>query len=471
MKLQLYKRLLVHAFVALILSVASVHSWAQSSTATPVSNAAGPAIAALGTIIAGIESKLEAMVNSSGAAALGLQILGFFVLLNVVWALIKGMATGRMIDYMIGELLPIGIVAVIAWMFLGQVGGVQGLGDSTRQFMNAVGKAVGGSAYQDGSIATLIQVSVNSALEVIAQLFDLRLSSSTTGFWNFDSAGVVLTLISALLKMITIVIVFLILVCTLGVFIATVVMTQMSMYIALLLMPLFIPFMVFKPLESFFDKWLTFFVSSLMAKVIGCLIINITNEVMKNMVTVSRSLPPQKDGADGLMVDVILYVVMILMALICYMMVTRIDGIARGLTGNVSLGFQGFGKELRGAMGGIGTAQRGGTALGGKSPINATSTLTAMVPNIAKPVSNAAGNMASSVRGKVAFRNDMKKQAELDQFQGAHKPGQGQVTRDLTKMSQQAANSYRAAHERATAKQATNWNGNFQGGMPTMKSK
>jgi len=457
---------LTRPVVSGLVGIALLGMAVQAHAATDTSGVTATAIATFGNTVNAIEATLQRMVSESGAGAIGIQMLGFFVLMNVVWALIKGMATGRMVDYMIGEMLPIGVVAVIAWMFLGQVGGVQGLGESTKQFMDHVGHEIAGKNYGDGSIAKLIETSARSTFRVISRLLDFKVSESTTGFWDFNASGALLTAISAFIKYLILIVVFFILVVTLGVFISTVILTQMSVYIALIVMPLFIPFMVFKPLESFFDKWLTFFVSSLMAKVIGALIVTITDTVMLSMVTLSEKLPPPKSGLDGLVIDCILYAVMVVMAFVCYMMVQRIDSIARGLTGSVALGFKGFGQELRGGMGGIGKSESPGGGFGsGKASPNVASGLTSLMPNPVKPFTRAAGNVVSTATGKRAFNNDLKAQTKA-----GVKPGEANFDRDLSKMSQRAADAYRSAQKSYEAKAGKQPPSSQKGGAPAKSS-
>jgi type IV secretory pathway VirB6-like protein len=467
-------QLAVLLIVGLLLIVFPASSFAQSSPS--VTTNAAPALQALGSVVSSMENMLKGMVQNNGAARqLGLQLLGFFVLLNVAWALVKGMATGRMLDYMIGEFLPIGIAGVVAWMFLGQVSNVSDLGTAVQDFMNAFGNAVAPNIYKGGaSVTEIISDSVTGSFTVIANLFYLKMSTTTTGFWDISTGGFGLVLISALLKVLTIVIVFLIVVCTLGAFIGTIIFTQMAMYLALIVMPVFIPFMVFRPLESYFDRWLSFFVSSIMAKIIGSLIIQITNNVMTNMVTVSETMPSAKEGLEALVVDIVVYVTLILMSVICYMMVSRIDSISKGLTGSIIFGFAGFGRELSGGMGGIqglSNVGKGGGPSGAPTKLNATSAITAQMPVIAKPITNALGNAISARQGRQAFAKDMQSQNELNRFEGPHRAGQETVTRDLSKMPLKTAEAYRAAAAKAQTANVSTGNGTGAQRMPTTVKK
>lgn len=229
-------------------------------------------------------------------------------------------------------------------------------------------------------------------------------------------------------------------------------------------MPIMVPFMIFKPLESFFSQWLSFLVTAALAKVIGALIITLTDPIITSMVTTSKALRATvaATGAsswDALVIDITIYMAMILMSLIVYLMVSRIDSIAKALGGGaIATNFKGAGREFHGGLGGVGKPSigSGGSKMGGPTPGNAAAKFTTYMPNVVKPVTNAVGGVVSRVAGAKMARNDVAAHNEQrNSFVGPQQDKPYTLGRDTSQMSAATARAYTRELEKVNERQAS----------------
>lgn len=425
-----------------------------STGSTPSTSPRGmvdTAVNALSSMVNGVEQSMNGWATSAGAKSIGVQLLAFFVAANVIWAILKGIATGRMLDYMIGELLPIGVAAVVAYMFLGEISGVQNLTTSIQQFVSYIGSTVTGTSMPSetgtGTLWPIMKGLVQSGFSIVVDIFDIKVQSSVSSVFQVNVIGAAVGwAVSWVLKILVVVASAIIVIAMIGAIIATLLLSQVGVLIALAFAPIFIPFMIFQPLESFFSKWLEFFVGSLFAKVIGLMVLKITEQIMLSAKGVAAKLPPPDAAIDAFVADVVIYLSIIVLLMVCYTLVSRIEPIAKALAGGAMAQWKGFGREFHGGMGGIGQREptKGGAGAGPTS-LNAASAITTVMPNYVKPFTSAAGNFASSVAGRRAARSDVAAQAR-----NMEPGGSGlNVVRDVSRNSQRYQQAYNATKTRA----------------------
>lgn len=449
----------------------------ESPAATPPAAGGDTSTGAsqIGDITNNIEAALKSLTTdgSTSLAAYGLELLGLLFVLNFVWLILKGMATGRMLDAFIGDILPLGVGTVAAYMFInGADGQTINITTAVEQTMNAISTKLSPD-FASRSLGGLIGDTVGKTLTIIVNVMDMNTAKASMGIKDILGGAFTVVLFGFLLKWFAVIGSAIFLLIAMGIFIGTLVITQITLTIAMIFMPIFVPFLIFKPLSGLFNTWLQFFVTAWFTKIIGLLILTITSLIMTSMVKTSEALrATEMSPADALSFNMVQYSSLILLSALCALMMLKVPGLASGLVGGMSSGFSGWGDLNRGTMsqGPMGGMKAGASNVGqgGKSvgsPQNMLSGVTSMAPNALKPITNAAGAGLSNWQGGGAAKKDIDSlKAQQAAFNGPMQPGKGSggnLGRDISSMSPAAQNAYTAHAERANEMQGQSGGSNY----------
>lgn len=389
-------------FLVVIMSVYAGTVAAADATAADPTNGAEVLRVALDNI----ETSLLALASgSTGMNAYGLEMLGLFLVGNFVWEVVKGMATGRMLDAFLADFLPVGVGTVCAYLFLvGGFDGKQNLAQAILETVNAIGATLAPAGLDTSTLGSTTMGAIGSALKVIVSIGSMNSADFSLGIADVLPQVMFMKLIAFLIKWLFVIGTAILILIGMGIFVATLVITQISITIGVIFMPIFVPFMTFKPLENLFDTWLKFFLTAAFMKVIGVLMLNVTGIIMTQMVALSEVMSKAKlDAVDALSVNIVLYCVLALMAAICCLVMLSVPFLTGNMIGGKGSGFSGWGALTQGAMskgplGGMGKPEanvgKGGNAVGSKG--NMLSGVSSIVPNALKPITRAAGNAAEA---------------------------------------------------------------------------
>ncbi|MDP2000012.1 MAG: type IV secretion system protein [Rhodoferax sp.] len=427
-----------------------------------------------------IGTGLKALESNNTLRSMGLGILQILMFGNFVWILIKGMSTGRMLDALIGDLVPLIVAGFLALLFINGIDGkTADLGSVVRGSLDAITSAVAPANSNTSSLGQLIMLPMNQLFKVITDLMkELNPADFSIGLTDVFTGAAFSTLIGAFIKLIVVICIVILLLIAGGVFIGTLVMTQITFTIAIIFMPLFVPFMVFKPTAGLFDTWLKFFLVAGFAKIIGVLMLGITEIVLKSMVDVASALDVQAlTGLDAIAFSIVQYGALVLMAALMVLMMGSVKAIASGLIGSVGVGFSGWAELNRGAMsqgpmGGMGakpaSSPSGGMGAGSTSSPSAhgLSSASQYAPNALKGMINTAGKAGSAAQGKImASRDTASANSQRGNFVGPQQQGKdsgGSVApRDMSNMSAATKNAYTKHIEGVNRLQAAEGKSNY----------
>lgn len=418
--------------------------------ATPDAAAQGTGLSAdqaFTTVAEAIEERLRSLATSGTINSIGWQLFSFFIVANLVWLLLKNFATGSGIMGMITDLVPLAVLGAVVVGFLSY-----GMAAAIESSMAVLGGLITGE--ESTTLASLMVRSAGTALETIRSLWDISPttgSSSTSGLaWV---AEILLGIPAVMLAIIaTIVGVFLV-VMALAIYLAHLVMSQVGIYIALILAPFFVPFLLFKPASFLFDGWLRFFLGAALLKIVGLLLLQVTNVIMETALQVSRTtIEAGLTGLDAFVFDMTKYVIIILLAGIGALLMQSASSISSGLIsgqgGGASFGgWSGLvnrSSAVRMLTGGMGAGGSGGGKAGQTS--HALSGVSNMMPNFAKPVTSGAGKVISKAGGSMLAATDRRAARSGDAVGGERNIG-----RDTSRMSAASQQAYVRSMERANA--------------------
>lgn len=396
-----------------------------------------------------IEDGLRGMSSAGGGGgvlSIGRSLFGFFVVANLVWMFLKSFVSGTgFFNGFVADFVPFAVMCGVVAIFLDR--DIAGVLESS---MNALGSAVLGEGVS--SVSSMIAAAGQQAFSAVANVWNVAPSTQLTWdptTWFAAIPSVLYQLVGSACT------VFFILV-ALAVYMANLIMSQVSIIIAMIFAPFFVPFLLFKPASWLFEGWLRFFLGAAMMKIIGLLMLKITSAMMGSLVALSQQAAAQKPNVlDAVSIDIVLYSSMMLLAGISALLMSQVPNLATGLLSGSAggAGFSGWSNlaskspATRGVLGGMGTGASGAGG-GGKQAGNAGSAVTKMMPNILKPASGAAGAGVSLAGGFARGKLDMG--AAKDNV----KNGERNIGRDTGKMSAATANSYVRTVERANAQMA-----------------
>jgi type IV secretion system protein TrbL len=280
-----------------------------------------------------VEKQLTALAKDSGLKELGMYLVGFFFFANLVWIALKGFAShGGFFTGFLSDLIPLFIATGVTVLFLNE-----GVGQLIINSLNMIaGKIAGMGTKENASVAALINEAAVTTIDTLGNVWSI---GGTSIKISWDVLGMVE---SAILRVIAMGLTAFFLIVALCIYIATLVTSQVTVFIALILAPMFVPFLMFKPAIFMFEGWLRFVIGAGMMKIVGLLLLQVTNVIMATMVGVSKHAAVVAGAGDqALSTDIVLYATMILLAGLATMLMAQTSSIATGIISG-SAGGAGF---------------------------------------------------------------------------------------------------------------------------------
>lgn len=348
--------------IALLLSSSLVAIGAAAPAAAPTAGRASAyelgknsnGADALQAVVATIEAKLKEMQNSPALKDIGFTLVAFFVLANAVFYLLKGFVSGGGFSSVAGEFLVLAITLGVTQIFMDMnVGGV--IQDS----LDVVAGAITGlGAKASSSIGQLMN---DAAVDTFTTIHDMWNVGGMLGRGAFQILEDVvlgelqLVFFAFLLKVAAILLATLFIVTALCLYFAILVTSQVTISIALILAPIFVPFLLFPRASFMFDGWLRFTIGAGLMKVVGLVMAEITGAFMSSLAGLSTQLraqdaPPLSlniatnltDIGNSFSVDIFMYFTMVLLAILSLYLMAQVPTIATGLVSGSGVG-GGFG--------------------------------------------------------------------------------------------------------------------------------
>lgn len=338
----------------------------QVQTSTSSSYAFNPT-SLIADISNGVKTQLDTLANNSSLQGFGSYLTAFFLVSLMVWASVRTMASGRGFGELIGEWVPIFVSFGIVTLFLDR-----SAGNLIVSTMNGIGAAIGGANMS--TIDSAIRTCAEPIFKAIAAIVDQPrvTSASSWDSWGQSMlAGAASMIMGALAKVVT----AFILVMAGVIMVATVIMAFISVQLVLLLAPIMVPFLMFKPLSWLFDSWLKFLLGACLLKIVVAFLLNVAAALLTNMGSLAMKHYTEAQNApplEALYVDIVLFGMMLVFALLSMLLLMQAPGIANGLLsgGSGNIGFQGI-RGLTQSPGGriVAAAPKGafdGTAAGAR---------------------------------------------------------------------------------------------------------
>jgi hypothetical protein len=270
----------------------------------------------------------------------------------MTWAGIKMMATGRGVAELIGEWVPIWVSFGVVYLLINK--DAAALIQST---MDSVSAALGGPQNLNDALSR----GADPMFKAMVSVVELpRTSEFSWTDWSGNAAAIVSLLYGMAARIVAL---FFLLIATV-VMMAHVVMSQVSVALALAMAPLMVPFLMFRPLSFIFDGWLRFLLTACMLKITASFILMMVGGLLANLTTTAAAIAQEMQGAaaaDKFATDLLMFGMLILFALMAALLMAQAPGMAHGLLSGS--GAQGFGGLSSLARQGTGAgAFQGGTS-------------------------------------------------------------------------------------------------------------
>lgn len=385
----------------------------------------------LETMVNNIEGFLRAKAAQNALKDVGLNLLTLMGVGLLIWELLKGQATGRFLDTLIAEIMPLAVGWMIAYVFI--TGGTN-LNLLVTSTVDVVGAKVSPN-FEKGT-GSMIATSLGQVLATIVKVWDTN-AVTNTGVGVKEMIGAVAVGMSAFfMKLFTMLGVAFFMLIAVGTFVGQIVVSQITVTIAMIFMPLFVPFLIFRPLSGFFDTWLKFFVTAAFTKIVGVLMLDVADLIIKQIVIYSSALDAGSYSAwEAMKINVSVMATLILLSAVMALMMMQIKDIASGIIGGAAIGFKGWGDLNRGIVNqtvGKGAVKAGAAA--GRGAAGAVG-----------------GGLVDMKAAYTASKDRMRTDAHRNSasWRSTKDPGVGR--RDISKMSDRAQGAYRRSMERANA--------------------
>ena len=311
------------------------------------------------------------MAGKSPFAAVGTRLLAGLLAVLVSWRMIKLVLEGSGLSQIIGELVNIILLWGIASFFL--------TSDVTSQIASgfdslatmATGATTGGTATAGTSAESQLTNNLVQMLKAAYQLYE-GAPPDNQGFWaglwnSLKTFEFVASLANLLFRFFTAI---LVVICAL-LYCVNLVFSQIMVNIALILAPIFVPWIMWDASSFLFHGWLKFLITAGMQKVVGALMFGITSSFVGKVATLAGA-------AEASPVTNFYYYAacFLLTGIMAYMMM-QVQSIANGLiSGSARAAFQppkamtpggGLGRAGAGVTKAAGAAGAGAAAAGKKA--------------------------------------------------------------------------------------------------------
>lgn len=313
-----------------------------------------------------VNSTLTAVEGNAKLKGYGDAFSAFFLVALLVWTGLKTMAAGRGIGELIGEWVPIFVSFGVVYLLLNKDAGSQIV-----RLMDGVATAVSGldMSTLDGAIKTGVMpifkgIAAVSNQPRISEGANVSGIGDALGFLSTIGSGLASMVIGAITKVVAIIVLVLVAV----VMLAHIIMGYVSVRLVLALAPVMVPFLMFRPLGWIFEGWLRFLLGACMLKVVIAFLVVMVGGLLSGMTTLAMQIYNESyraSNTETMYVDVLLYGMMMVFAILSGLLVHQAPSIANGLIpGGNATGFNGIraltqsagGRITSSAMSGVGSA-------------------------------------------------------------------------------------------------------------------
>lgn len=334
--------LLVMAFAASAFAIAQgdtapLHQ--ASDGALPSGSYGYNATEMLNTISSSVQNALAELSGKGQLSGYGYYIAAFFLSSLMIWTAVKTMAAGKGFGEMLGEWIPLFISYGIVYLFINQ--GVARQVDDT---VTGIATSITGIDMSNlASASTSVISKYIAAWVAVVESPTSELGSSGNvldALANFGSAVVSYIYVVSVKFLISLLLVLAIVVSLGHILVATI-----TIQLAFILAPLMVPFLMFRPMSWVFEGWLKFLIGASLLKLVTGFLIKIAAAILVALPTLAQQLTKETtySAADGLHVDVMLYGMMVVFAMLSTLILMQAPTLTQGLlSGGGSMGFGGI---------------------------------------------------------------------------------------------------------------------------------
>lgn len=279
----------------------------------------------------------KTMVANSPFGAVGTRLLAGLLAILVSWKMIKLVLEGSGISQIIGELVNIILLWGIASFFLtSEVTGQIASGFDSLATM-ATGATTGSTAVAGTSAESQLTNNLVQMLKAAYQLYEgTPPENGNQGVLggllpSFSGLEILASLANLLFRFFT---AMLVVICAL-LYCVNVVFSQIMVNIALILAPVFVPWIMWDASSFLFHGWLKFLITAGMQKVVGALMFGLTSQFVGNVATMAGA------AEASTVTNFYYYAACFLLTGIMAYMMMQVQSIANGLiSGSARAGFQ-----------------------------------------------------------------------------------------------------------------------------------
>jgi type IV secretory pathway VirB6-like protein len=201
----------------------------------------------------------------------------------------------------------------------------------------------------------VIGATIGTTVETLKAVFTMPTPKSNAGLMDWAMAGF-LTMITTIIMKLAAAVFVVVASCT---YIATALMSMVSLKLVMALAPVMVPFLIFKPTAWLFDSWLKFLLGACMIKLVGAFMYSLTYDMMNSMNSIAKNIL-EDTNANVLEIaysDLLLHSVLVFVALLSALLMAQVPAIASGILsgGAGGAGFNG----LKAATGSVGARAAG----------------------------------------------------------------------------------------------------------------
>lgn len=325
---------------------------------------------------------VEALRANAGLTGYGTTISAALLVALLVWSLVKNLAIGGGMGELIADVVELTVAFVIVKMMLDK-----SIGDALVGFMDGVAATIGGSNME--TLEAAMRSIMTPIFKSISAVVDMpRIGSAP------DSGGVLDQILGSIATAPNMVVTFLLKALTIlflifsGVIAAAHIITGFfSLQLVLVLAPIMVPWLMWRPTAWIFDSWLRFLLGACMLKIVLGILLMLVGNLMEGMLAVANQISREvqlsgTNWLDSLQFDIVLHGMLMLFALLAGLLIMQAPGLAAGLlSGNAGgAGFSGL-KALMTSVGmrAAGVASSGAAKGAGKAASAATAPVRAGV--------------------------------------------------------------------------------------------
>lgn len=296
------------------------------------------------------------MVTASPFAETGAYLFKVLLLILIAWKGIKLMLDTTAVNQVIAELVNIILIAGIASMFLTpdiQNKLASGFDILASTAANASGTAIVDMSNPTAAITNVMGATIEAASKLWEGPVKPEASEQKGVLDGFFSAGYWGDILGALASLGYRVLIALLIVASGLIYLGNLVMSQITVNIALIVAPIFVPWILWDATSFLFHGWLKFMIVAGIQKVVGALLFGMTAAMIPAVTKIASDA-----GATGSVNFYAYSAAFILIGLMAQLMV-QVNGIASGLVSG--MGKTGFAAPAAMSPGGM--ASRGASAM------------------------------------------------------------------------------------------------------------